>query len=331
MHMVNVAINGFGRIGRLVLRAGINDPGLNFVAINDLGDKKVAQHLFKHDSIHGTFEGDVSLDGDFLVVNGKRIKFAAERDPAKLPWKELAVDIVVESTGVFTDKEGASKHLAAGAKKVLISAPGKNVDATIVMGVNDDVYDKAKHNVISNASCTTNCLAPMVKVLHENFGVKQGLMTTVHAVTNDQVVIDVAHKDLRRARSCMMSIIPTTTGAAKAVGEVVPALKGKLDGYAMRVPVTDGSATDFCCELEKEATVEQINEAFKKAAEGKLKNFLEYSADDLVSTDIIGNKHSCIFDSKLTKSYGKFIKVMGWYDNEWGYSCRMIDVLKKML
>ncbi len=328
--MVNVAINGFGRIGRLVLRAGINDPGLNFVAINAPGDINIVPYLFKHDSVHGKFEGDVRLEGDVLVVNGKRIKVVGDRDPEKLPWKDLKVDIVVESTGAFTDKEGVSKHLKAGAKKALVSAPGKGLDLTVVIGVNNKMYDKTKHNLISNASCTTNCLAPMVKVLHDNFGIKQGLMTTVHAVTNDQVVLDVGHKDYRRARSCMVSIIPTTTGAAKAVGEVIPELKGKLDGYALRVPVVDASATDFTCELEKEATKEQINEAFKKAAAGPLKGILEYSDEELVSVDIIGNSHSCIFDSKLTKSYGKFIKVMGWYDNEWGYSCRVIDLLKMM-
>ena len=330
--MVRVAINGFGRIGRLVCRAGIKDSAIEFVAVNDLTDTKTLAHLFKHDSVHGKFDGTVESKDNALIIDGKEIKVFSEKDPSKLPWKDLNVDIVVESTGFFVDKEGASGHIKAGAKKVLISAPGKNVDITVVEGVNEHLYDKSKHHVISNASCTTNCLAPVVKVLNDNFGLEHGLMCTVHAYTADQKLVDSPHKDLRRARSAAVSIIPTTTGAAKTVTEVIPELKGKLDGTAMRVPIPDGSITYLAAKVKKNCTAEEINGAFKSAAEGKMKNVLEYSEEDLVSVDIVGNRHSSIFDSKMTKVIdSNFVQVVSWYDNEWGYSNRTVDLLKMML
>ncbi|MBS3101870.1 type I glyceraldehyde-3-phosphate dehydrogenase [Candidatus Woesearchaeota archaeon] len=326
--MVNVAINGFGRIGRLVLRAGIKDKGINWVAVNDVTDAKTLAHLFKYDSVHGRFEGEVEHTDDSLIIDGKKIKVLSVLDPLKLPWKGMKIDVVVESTGKFTDREGAQQHLNAGAKKVLISAPAKNPDITIVIGVNDKMYDSKKHNIVSNASCTTNCLAPIVKILHDNFKVKRGFMTTIHAYTADQRLVDAPHKDLRRARHAALSIIPTTTGAAKAVAEVIPELKGKLDGLAFRVPVPTGSVTDFVCELEKNATKEEINKAFENAA-NKLKGVVEYSVEPLVSSDIVTDPNSSIFDSELTNVIGgNFVKVIAWYDNEWGFSERMVDVIK---
>ncbi|UCD04371.1 MAG: type I glyceraldehyde-3-phosphate dehydrogenase [Candidatus Woesearchaeota archaeon] len=333
MAKIRVAINGFGRIGRVVLKAGLNDPNIEFVAINDLTDKKTLAHLFKYDSAQGNFEGTIEFTDLSLIINGKEIKVFSEREPEKLPWKDLNIDVVVESTGFFRTKSLASKHVMAGAKKVVISAPAKKEEGsgkdvkTLVKGVNEDEYDN--ETIVSNASCTTNCLAPMVKVLHDNFKIKKGFMTTVHAYTSTQRLVDAPHKDLRRARSAAINIIPTTTGAATAVTEVIPELKGKLDGMAIRVPVPTGSITDFVCEVEKETNIEEINYLFKCVANNELKGVLEYSEEPLVSTDIIGNTHSCIFDAALTKVIdGKFIKVLGWYDNEYGYSCRMIDMIK---
>ena len=329
--MINVAINGFGRIGRLVLRAGIKDKNINWVAVNDITDARTLAHLFKYDSVHGRYEGTVEHTDDSIVIDGKKIQVLSVLDATKYPWKDLKIDVVVESTGKFTDRQGCENHLKAGAKKVLLSAPGKGMDLTIVMGVNDKVYDKNKHHVVSNASCTTNCLAPVVKVLNDNFKIKRGLMTTVHAYTADQKLVDAPHKDLRRARSAAVSIIPTTTGAAKTVAEVIPELKGKLDGLSFRVPIPTGSVTDFVCELEKITTKEEINQAFKKAAE-KLKGILDYSVEPLVSADIVHNSHSSIFDSDLTYVMeGNFVKVIAWYDNEWGFSERMIDVIKLLM
>ncbi len=323
-----VAINGFGRIGRNVLRAGIDNPDIEFVAVNDITDTKTLAHLLKYDSVIGNFPGTVEVKENAIVVNGKSIKVFAEKDHTQLKWGDLGATIVVESTGLkhFTDGEAAQDHIKQGAKKVIISAPAKKPDVMLCLGVNDDAYDPAKHHVISNASCTTNCLAPMVKVLHDAFGVKQGVMTTIHSYTNDQRILDLPHKDLRRARAAAVNIIPTTTGAAKAVGKVIPALNGKLDGYALRVPTPNGSITDFSAELEKEVTKEEINEAYKKAASTSLKGILQYSEDDLVLRDIVGNPHSCILDSKLSMSLGKLVKVFGWYDNEWGYSNRVIEL-----
>ncbi|MBR9675696.1 type I glyceraldehyde-3-phosphate dehydrogenase [Candidatus Woesearchaeota archaeon] len=329
--MINVAINGFGRIGRMVFKAGHGDKNINFVALNDLTDTKTLAHLLKYDSVHGKFRGEVEYSDDALIVNGKEIKVFAKKDPAELPWKELGIDVVVESTGFFLTKELASKHIEAGAKKVLLSAPAKEKEIkTIVKGVNEhDIQDSDL--IISNASCTTNCLAPLVKVLNDNFGVVRGLMTTVHGYTGDQKLVDAPHKDLRRARSAAVSIIPTSTGAAKAVGRVIPELNGKLDGMAMRVPVPDGSITDFVCELKEIVTAEKVNELFKDVATNHLQSVLEYVEDEIVSADIIGNSHSSIFDSKLTKVIdGNFVKVVSWYDNEWGYSNRMIDLIKTM-
>ncbi|NTU67434.1 MAG: type I glyceraldehyde-3-phosphate dehydrogenase [Chlorobiaceae bacterium] len=327
MAKVKVGINGFGRIGRLVFRQAIDNPNVEIVAINDLTDVKTLAYLLKYDSTHKQFKGEISIDGDNLVVNGKKIAICAQRDPAQLPWAALGVDLVVESTGIFTSREAASKHITAGAKKVIISAPAKDqIDATIVMGVNSNSIT-GKEEIISNASCTTNCLAPMVKVLQENFGIVKGFMTTVHAYTNDQNILDLPHKDLRRARAAAASIIPTSTGAAKAIGEVLPDVAGKLDGFAMRVPVQDGSVTDLTIILEKAATKEEINAAMKKAAEGEMKGILEYSTDPIVSSDIVGNAHSCIFDAPLTMSSGNMVKVVGWYDNELGYATRVVDLL----
>ncbi len=330
---IKIGINGFGRIGRLALRAILAaKPGtFNVVAINDLTDAKTLAHLFKYDSVHGIFKGVVSEKDGTITVGTDAFKVYSERDPKNLPWGALDCDVVIESTGVFTARDKAALHLQAGAKKVIISAPAKGeVDATIVLGVNDHVLT-GKEEVVSNASCTTNCLAPLVKVLDEAFGVKRGYMTTVHGYTADQVLQDSPHSDLRRARAAALSIVPTTTGAARAVGLVLPHLKGKLDGFALRVPVPDGSVTDFVAELGKETTVEEINAAFKKAAEGSLKGILEYCVDPIVSVDIVGNPHSCIFDSELTMAQGNLVKVVGFYDNEWGYANRAVDLAAKLM
>ena len=327
---VKVGINGFGRIGRLVFRRSLKLSGFDFVGINDLTDAKTLAHLLKYDSVHGRFDGTIEVDGNDLIVNGDRIKITAERDPSKLNWGKLDTDVVIESTGVFTTREQCMNHVNAGAKKVILTVPAKDeIDATIVLGVNEDQI-KDEHKVLSNASCTTNCLAPMIKVLNDTFGVEHAFMTTVHSYTNDQRLLDLPHRDLRRARSAAVSIIPTTTGAAKAVGKVIPELNGKLDGMALRVPVPDGSITDVVAALNKEATVDAINKAFKDAAENGLKGIMEYSDEPLVSVDIIDNPHSVIFDSLSTMSFGKMVKVIGWYDNEWGYSCRVVDLIKKI-
>ena len=328
---IKVAINGFGRIGRLVFKALQNDKDVDLVAINDLTDTKTLVHLLKYDSVHGRYPVPVSAEGDYLVAGKRKVKVLSEKDPSKLPWGQMGVDIVVESTGAFRDKAKLGWHLQAGAKKVILTAPAKDeLDNTVVMGVNDDTL-KPSHKIVSNASCTTNCLAPVAKVLHENFGIKRGWMTTIHAYTNDQQILDLPHKDLRRARAAAANIIPTTTGAAKAAGLVIPALKGKLDGIAIRVPVPDGSLVDLVAELEKPATAEEINAAMKKAAGSSLKGILEYCEDPIVSSDIVGNSFSSIFDSMSTKVMDKtFVKVISWYDNEWGYSVRTVDILKKM-
>jgi glyceraldehyde 3-phosphate dehydrogenase len=326
--VVRVGINGFGRIGRNFFRAVITSGAeIEIVGINDLTDNATLAHLLKYDSILGRLGLPVTYTDDSITVGGKTIKVFAERDPANLPWAAVKADIVVESTGFFTKAADASKHIAAGAKKVIISAPATDEDITIVMGVNHENYDSSKHNVISNASCTTNCLAPMAKVLDEEFGIVRGLMTTIHAYTNDQALQDQPHKDLRRARAAALSIIPTSTGAAKAISLVLPNLKGKLDGYALRVPVPTGSATDLTVELAKEATAAEINAAIKKAAEGSLKGFLSYTEDPIVSADIVTDPSSCIFDAGLTKVIGSTVKVVGWYDNEWGYSNRLVDLV----
>ncbi len=328
--MVRVGINGFGRIGRLVYRAGWNHPGIEFVAVNDLpvGAQTLA-HLLKYDSNFGIFPEEVKVSGEDLVVAGKKLKIISFKSPAEIPWKDLGVEIAVESTGLFTDREKAQGHLTAGARKVIISAPAKNEDVTIVLGVNDKMYDPAKHNIISNASCTTNCLAPMAKVLLESFGLIKGLMTTIHSYTNDQRILDLPHKDLRRARAAAQSMIPTSTGAAKAIGSVIPELKGKMDGLAIRVPTPNVSLVDLTCEVSKPATAEAINEAFRKAAAGPLGKYLQYSEEPLVSRDFNGNPKSCIFDAPLTKvTDGTIVKVFGWYDNEWGYSNRVVDLIE---
>ncbi|MEC9487273.1 MAG: type I glyceraldehyde-3-phosphate dehydrogenase [Prosthecochloris sp.] len=328
MAKVKVGINGFGRIGRLVFRQAMANEKVEIVAINDLCDTATLAHLLKYDSTHGVLDAEISVEDNNIVVNGQNITICSEKDPEQLPWKDLGVDLVVESTGIFTKREAAAKHLAAGAKKVVISAPAKNeVDATIVLGVNDDIIT-GDEEIVSNASCTTNCLAPMAKVLEDSFGIEKGFMTTVHAVTNDQRILDLPHKDLRRARTAMSSIIPTSTGAAKAIGLVVPELAGKLDGMAMRVPVPDGSVTDLSVILKKPATKEEINAAMKKAAEGNMRGVLDFCTDPVVSQDIVGNAHSCIFDSLLTMSSGTLVKVVGWYDNELGYSSRVVDLLE---
>ena len=330
--MVRVAINGFGRIGRMVFRAGFDDPGIEWVAINDLTDTKTLAHLLKYDSVHGKLNQAIGFDDSSIVVGGDQIRVFAERDPEKLPWKDLNIDVVVESTGLFRERDKAAKHLAAGARKVLISAPAKDPDITIVKGVNEHAYNRETHHIISNASCTTNCLAPMVKVLNDNFGVEHGFMNTVHAFTADQRIVDAPHKDLRRARTAAASIVPTSTGAAKAVTEVIPELKGKLDGIALRVPVPDGSVVDFVCRLKRNASKEEINQLFKSVAKHHLQGILEYTEDPIVSADIIDNRHSCIFDALSTNVLeGNFVKVIGWYDNEWGYSCRMVDVIKLLI
>jgi len=325
-----VGINGFGRIGRLVFRAAVAQGGIDVKAINDLTDAKTLAHLLKYDSTHGRFDGEVEADGDSLVVNGKTIRIIAERDPAKLPWGEIGAEVVLESTGLFSQREQAEAHIQAGAKKVVISQPAKGEDLTVVLGVNDDQL-KPEHTILSNASCTTNCLAPMAKVLQENFGIVKGMMNTIHSYTNDQRILDLPHSDLRRARSAAVSMIPTTTGAAVAVGKVLPELAGKLDCLSIRVPTPDGSLTDFTAVLERDATADEINAAFKSAAEGSLQGVLEYSEDPLVLADIIGNAHSCIFDALSTNVVeGNMVKILGWYDNEWGYSNRCVDLLKRL-
>jgi len=328
---VKLGINGFGRIGRLVYRAAMKVGGIEVVGINDITDAKTLAHLLKYDSTQGKYPGQVGHDGNNLVVDGRKIPVIAEADPSKLPWTNLGAQIVIESTGRFTTKDTAGKHIAAGAKKVLISAPAKQHDGTFVIGVNDREYNPSKHDVISIGSCTTNCLGPVCKVLVDSFGIERGFMTTIHAYTNDQRILDAPHKDLRRARSAALSMIPTTTGAAKAIAEVLPQLKGKMDGCAIRVPTPVGSLVDLAIIMEKEATADEINNAMKKAAEGSLKGVLEYCADPIVSVDIIGNSHSSIFDPAMTMSTGRFAKVFSWYDNEWGFSCRMVDMIKKMI
>ena len=326
--MVRVGINGFGRIGRNFFRAALTSGAdIEIVGINDLTDNATLAHLLKYDSILGRLGLPVSYTDDSITVNGKTIRVFSERDPANLPWADVKADIVIESTGFFTKAADAKKHITAGAKKVIISAPATDEDVTIVMGVNHDKYDAANHHVISNASCTTNCLAPMAKVLDEEFGIVRGLMTTIHAYTNDQSILDQPHKDLRRARAAAVSIIPSSTGAAKAISLVLPQLKGKLDGFALRVPVPTGSATDLTVELSKEVTAAEINAAMKKAAEGSLKAYLSYTEDQIVSADIVTDPSSCIFDSGLTKAIGSTVKVVGWYDNEWGYSNRLVDLV----
>lgn len=324
---VKVAINGFGRIGRNILRASANNRELDFVAINDLTDSKTLAHLLKYDSVHGIFNADIKATDSAIVVNGKEIKIIATKDPADLPWKALGVDIALECSGLFTERDKAARHLSAGAKKVIISAPAKNPDITIVIGVNDDKYDASSHNIISNASCTTNCLAPIAKVILENFGIARGLMTTIHSYTNDQKILDLPHKDLRRARAAALSMIPTTTGAASAVSLVLPQLKNKLDGLAIRVPTPNVSLVDLVVDVEKDTTVEEVNAALKKAAEGKLKGILQFCEEELVSKDFNGNDNSSIVDAANTAVIDKrMVKVLSWYDNEWGYSSRMRDL-----
>jgi glyceraldehyde 3-phosphate dehydrogenase len=326
---IKIGINGFGRIGRNVVRAGLRDADLEFLAVNDLTDTKTLAHLLKYDSVLGRLDATVKAEADAIVVDGKRIKVFAIKDPGELPWDGLGVEVVVESTGKFTDATQACKHIRGSVKKVIISAPAKNEDVTVVLGVNEDMYDPARHNVISNASCTTNCLAPVVKVLHQKFGVQKGSMTTIHSYTNDQNVLDFPHKDLRRARAAGLNMIPTTTGAAKAIGVVMPELKGKLDGYSMRVPTPNVSVVDLVVVTSKPVTAEEVNAALKKAAEGELNGILSYTEDPVVSTDMLRNPNSSIVDAGLTKVLdGNLLKVVAWYDNEWGYSCRIVDLVK---
>ncbi len=328
---IKVGINGFGRIGRSVFRKAMQVGGIDFVAVNDLTNAKTLAHLLKYDSTQGRFNGEVTVDGNDLIVNGDRLRITAERDPANLKWGELGADIVIESTGIFATREGCTKHLNAGAKKVILTVPPKDpVDAMVVLGVNDNVLTK-DHKIVSNASCTTNCLAPMVKVLHDSFGVEHGLMTTIHSYTNDQNILDLPHSDLRRARAAALNIIPTSTGAARAIGSIIPELKGKLDGTSLRVPTPTGSITDLVATLKKTVTKDEVNAAFKAAADGNLKGILSYTEDPIVSTDIVGDTHSCILDSLETMVMGgNTVKVLGWYDNEWGYSCRVVDLLTKL-
>ncbi len=324
-----IGINGFGRIGRLVTRATLDrhPDSLEVTAVNDLTDAQTNAHLFKYDTNFGVYPGEVAADGGDLIIDGRGIRVFQERDPAQIPWSEMGVDIVVESTGIFTDGEQAGGHLKGGASKVVISAPASNVDLTMVMGVNDDNYDPEAHTIVSNASCTTNCFAPMVKVLHEAFGIEHGLMSTIHSYTNDQAILDQRHSDLRRARAAAQNIIPTSTGAARAVGLVLPELNGRLHGIAFRVPTSTGSVTDFVADLARGVTAEEVNQAFKKAAEGALKGILEYTEDPIVSSDVRGNPHSCVFDALSTMvMQDRMVKIMGWYDNEWGYSCRTVDL-----
>ncbi|MDP8207123.1 MAG: type I glyceraldehyde-3-phosphate dehydrogenase [Candidatus Electryonea clarkiae] len=328
---VRLGINGFGRIGRLVFRAAFADDDFEFVAVNDLTDAATLAILLKYDSTHGRFPAEVRHEGEYIIVGGKKIKILAERDPAQLPWGDLGVDIVVESTGVFRHREKIAGHLEGGAKKVVLTVPAKDeIDATIVLGVNDADL-KPEHLIVSNASCTTNCLAPVAKVLNDNFGIRRGWMTTIHSYTNDQHLLDMPHKDLRRARSAAINLVPTTTGAAVAVGKVIPELKGKLDGMAVRAPVNDGSVVDLVVELEKNTTAEEINAAMKEAADGAMKGILEYSVDPIVSQDIVGSTYSSIFDSPLTRVMdGNLAKIISWYDNEYGYSCRVVDLIRKI-
>jgi glyceraldehyde 3-phosphate dehydrogenase len=331
MMSIRVAINGFGRIGRLVFKAAQNDSEIEFVAINDLTDAKTLAHLLKYDSVHGKYPAAVGVEGNLLVAGKRKVKVLAEKDPAKLPWADYKVDVVVESTGVFRKRAQLENHLNQGAKRVLLTVPAKDdIDNTIVLGVNDHSL-KSSDRIVSNASCTTNCLAPIAKILHEQFGIVRGFMTTIHGYTNDQRVLDLPHSDLRRARAAAVSMIPTTTGAARAVGKVIPELKGKMDGVSIRVPVVDGSLVDLVAELKKTVTAEDINAAVKKAAQGPMKNIVEYCEDPIVSVDVIGNSHSSIFDSLSTAVMdGNFVKVFSWYDNEWGYSCRTLDLVKKL-
>ena len=328
---VRVGINGFGRIGRNVFRAAAGSDDVEIVAVNDITDTATLAYLLQYDSIFGPYPGVVTADGDALVVDGRRVKVFAERDPGALPWGDLDVDVVVESTGLFTDRASAAKHLDGGAKKVIISAPAKGPDITIVLGVNDDQYDPAVHHVVSNASCTTNCLAPIAKVLDDSFGLVQGFMTTCHAYTNDQRILDLPHSDLRRARAAALSIIPTSTGAARAIGEVLPHLKGKLDGFALRVPTPDGSIVDLTAEVGRETTVEEVNSAMKAAADGPLNGILGYTDAPIVSRDVIGDSRSSLFDSGLTMVRGSTVKIVSWYDNEWGYSCRVVQLATRLL
>jgi glyceraldehyde 3-phosphate dehydrogenase len=329
---IKVGINGFGRIGRNIMRAALDDDTVDFVAVNDITDARTLAHLLKYDSVLGNLDRDIAAKGDAITVDGDEFKVLATKDPSQLPWKDLGVEVVVESTGRFTKRDDAAKHLAAGAKKVIITAPATGPDVTLVLGVNDKAYDKSKHHVISNASCTTNCLAPLAKVVHDSFGIKKAWMTTIHSYTNDQNLLDLPHKDLRRARAAALSIIPTTTGAAKAVGEVLPELKGRLDGIAMRVPTPNVSLVDLVALVGRQTTAEEVNGALKAAAEGPLKGILQYSTEPLVSIDFRGNPHSSIVDADYTKVMeGDFVKVLAWYDNEWGYSSRCVDLLKKVL
>jgi glyceraldehyde 3-phosphate dehydrogenase len=333
MAKIKVGINGFGRIGRNFLRSHIQRGGdFEVVALNDLGDAKTMAHLLKHDSVLGQFDGEVEAGDGAITVNGKTLKMLAERDPAALPWGELGVDVVLESTGFFTDRDKAQAHIDAGAKKVVISAPATEPDITLVLGVNDDAYDRDRHHVISNASCTTNCVAPLAKVLHDNFTIEQGFMTTIHAYTNDQQILDLPHKDLRRARAAAINLIPTSTGAARAIGLVMPDLKGKVDGMSMRAPVPTGSVVDLVVRLGRETSVEEIVAAYRAAADrGPYEGILQFSDEALVSTDIQGSSYSCIVDSELTMANGTMAKVFGWYDNEWGYSCRLVDLMGRLL
>jgi glyceraldehyde 3-phosphate dehydrogenase len=331
MAKTRVGINGFGRIGRNFFRAAQERGDFEIVAFNDLGDVNTMAHLLRYDSVLGRFPEDVEVEGGSLKVGGKEIRGLAERDPAALPWRELEVDVVIESTGFFTKREGAQKHLDAGAKKVVISAPATDPDVTLVLGVNDDAFDPEQHSIISNASCTTNCVAPLAKVLHDNFTVEQGFMTTIHAYTNDQQILDLPHQDLRRARAAAINLIPTSTGAARAIGLVLPELKGKVDGISVRAPVPTGSITDLVVRLGRDVTVDEVNSAYRTAAEtGPLEGLLRYADDPLVSTDIVHSPYSCIVDSDLTMANGTMAKVFGWYDNEWGYSCRLVDVVTKV-
>ncbi|MBL0175539.1 MAG: type I glyceraldehyde-3-phosphate dehydrogenase [Ignavibacteria bacterium] len=328
MMAIKVGINGFGRIGRLVFRRALEVGGFDFVSINDLTDATTLAHLLKYDSVHGKFKGSVSVDGNDLIINGDRLKITAERDPANLNWQ--GVDVVIESTGIFVKRDQIAQHLSNGAKKVVLTVPAKDeIDATIVLGVNDHTLTGSE-KLISNASCTTNCLAPLVKVLNDSFGIEKGLMTTVHSYTNDQRLLDLPHKDLRRARAAATNIIPTTTGAARTVGKVIPELKGKLDGFALRVPTPDGSITDFVAIVKRDTSIEEVNAAMKAAADGPMKGVLEYCDEPIVSSDIIGNPHSSIFDAQLTMVMGNLVKVVSWYDNEYGYSCRVVDLVKKV-
>ncbi|MGH3071536.1 MAG: type I glyceraldehyde-3-phosphate dehydrogenase [Gaiellaceae bacterium] len=329
---IRVGINGFGRIGRNFFRAQLERGGdLEIVAANDLGDQKTMAHLLRYDSNLGPFAGEVELGDGVIRAGGEDVKLFSERDPGAIPWGDLGVDVVLESTGFFTDRDGAQKHLDAGAKKVVISAPATDPDVTLVLGVNDDTYDKDSHHIVSNASCTTNCVAPMAKVLHDAFTVEQGFMTTIHAYTQDQGLQDMPHKDLRRARAAAINLIPTSTGAARAIGLVLPDLQGKVDGMSMRAPVPTGSVTDLVVRVGRETSVDEVNDAFRSAAAGPLDGYLQYTEDPIVSTDIQGSPYSCIFDSKLTMVNGNMVKIFGWYDNEWGYSCRLVDLMGKLL